>query len=230
MDDIDKEKRLEIIEVPPELQGPTDEEILKMSEKVLREVSGKRKKGERRPSKRARIAMKEQRAQEEAQKLAMELFGTNNQKAAEDMRPRNTGVPEYRNLPLEKQELVRNAFTPKSQGYTGFVSSASFGFNLKKVEIHTEAKKQATQPTPPPSGRVLKASFGGKTEEKPKAVIVSAADLARQRAEERAKKIREALMAKRGPVANEGPAATADGEQPVKRPRGRPRKNPLPEA
>lgn len=84
----------------------------------------------------------------------------------------------------------------------------------------------------PSSGRVLKASFGAKVGEKPKAVIVSAAELALQKAEERAKKIREALFAKRttaSAIQTDGPAAQPEG-QPVKRPRGRPRKNPLPEA
>lgn len=47
-----KEEMLPIIEVPPELRGLSDEEIIKRSEKELREVSGKRKKGERRPGKR----------------------------------------------------------------------------------------------------------------------------------------------------------------------------------
>ena len=81
-----------------------------------------------------------------------------------------------------------------------------------------------SEPPKPPSGRVLKGSFGAKPGDKPKAVIVSAADLARQRIEERAKKIREALMAK-----NRALHPEAAAEMPVKRPRGRPRKNPLPQ-
>ena len=86
-------------------------------------------------------------------------------------------------------------------------------------------KSVLSEPPKPPSGRVLKGSFGAKPGDKPKAVIVSAADLARQRIEERAKKIREALMAK-----NRALHPEAAAEMPVKRPRGRPRKNPLPPA
>ena len=86
-------------------------------------------------------------------------------------------------------------------------------------------KSVLSEPPKPPSGRVLKGSFGAKPSDKPKAVIVSAADLARQRIEERAKKIREALMAK-----NRALHPEAAAEIPVKRPRGRPRKNPLPPA
>ena len=85
-------------------------------------------------------------------------------------------------------------------------------------------KSVLSEPPKPPSGRVLKGSFGAKPGDKPKAVIVSAADLARQRIEERAKKIREALMAK-----NRALHPEAAAEMPVKRPRGRPRKNPLPQ-
>lgn len=40
-----KEEMLPIIEVPPELRGLSDEEIIKRSEKELREVSGNAKKG-----------------------------------------------------------------------------------------------------------------------------------------------------------------------------------------
>ena len=39
MTDFYNEKILEIIEVPEELRGPSDEEIIRMSEKVLKEVS-----------------------------------------------------------------------------------------------------------------------------------------------------------------------------------------------
>ena len=60
-----------------------------------------------------------------------------------------------------------------------------------------------------------------KTGDKPKAVIVSAADHAKQKAEERAKKIQDFFKAKH-PEATTKPDGT-----PVKRGRGRPRKNPI---
>lgn len=181
MSDISNNATLEIIEVPPELRGPSDEEILKISEKVLREVSGKRKKGERRPGKRVRDALKKEKALREAQKAAEEFFSSANAMAE----------------PVKVQEP--QVIYPKNSSFTGFMSSA----------------------------RVLKASFGTKPGEKPKAVIVSAAELAKQRAEERAKKIRDALMAKKIGAAATETIEKATPEAPPKRPRGRPRKNPV---
>lgn len=75
-------------------------------------------------------------------------------------------------------------------------------------------------PLKPASGRVLKASFFG-TSTSPRAEIISAADLEKQRTAEREKKIRNLVLAK-NPIATTMP----DG-QPIKRPRGRPRKKPL---
>lgn len=225
MSDYSTEKSLEIIEVPPELRGPSDEEILKMSEKKLREVSGKRKKGERRPSKRARLAMKREKELLEARNLAMEVFGNSKNVKAEE-------TPNFKNLsshPQDKQEFIRNAFTEKSPGYNVFYNKQTTPSSNESIAEKSVPK--IVEPTTPASGRVLKASFGIKTSEKPKATIVSAADLARQRAEERAKKIREALLAKRTP-AIQSPVAENLNEngEPVKRPRGRPRKNPLAES
>lgn len=212
-----KNDTLPIIEVPPELRGLSDEEIIKRSEKELREVSGKRKKGERRPSKRDRLAMKAQRASDEARTL----FGI----AAESQR-----------------DMIKNAFTEKSRSFSTFdPQKASFGATgfLTAAAIPSrnpsdERNISVPEPTTPSSGRVLKASFGAKIGEKPKAIIISAAELALQKAEERAKKIREALFAKRSASpANSAstasaPAAVTADTPPVKRPRGRPRKNPLP--
>ena len=91
-----------------------------------------------------------------------------------------------------------------------------------RVEPKPEAPK-AVSPSVPPSGRVLRGSFGAKPSETTKAQVYSAAELSRIRMEERAKKIRVELARKSGP----GPLVDAEGN-PVKRPRGRPRKNPLP--
>lgn len=215
-----KEEMLPIIEVPPELRGLSDEEIIKRSEKELREVSGKRKKGERRPGKRERIAAKERKSHEEAAALFRSSVET---------------------LPPQKSEIFRNAFTEKSPSCTKIEpeqrhpGTTNFLMTAKKTSPSGNEKSATTKTflgQTPSSGRVLKASFGAKVGEKPKAVIVSAAELALQKAEERAKKIREALFAKRttaSAIQTDGPAAQPEG-QPVKRPRGRPRKNPLPEA
>lgn len=251
-----KVEDLEVIEVPPELRGLSDEEIIQRSERVLREVSGKRKKGERRPSKRVRQAIKEQKAHQEA----MAIFGNSTQDGS------------YNAIPANKVELVKEAFTSRSAGFSTFDSKTindiyaadslkkyTVDYNSKSflsaANVFASLKRNSTEPSEstknaapvrsmlskapePTSGRVLKASFGAKTGEKPKAVIVSAADLALQKAEERAKKIREALQAKRagaaaattgapGTTANVSGATSAPEVQPVKRPRGRPRKNPI---
>lgn len=226
MSHISEENFLEIIEVPPELRGPSDEEILKMSEKILPKISGKRKKGERRPSKRARQAMKQEKQLQEAQNLALELFSKS---VPEDSAFRyenrnNSYSRDFNSLSTERQNLIRNAFNPQNENYSTF-ATAHGETNKEKVAQQTKAPLPSPMPT---SGRVLKASFGAKINEKPKAVIVSAAELAKQRAEERAKKIRDALMAKKlGTTAVSSQAATGDEIQPVKRPRGRPRKNPV---
>ena len=70
-----------------------------------------------------------------------------------------------------------------------------------------------------------RGSFGAKPSDEAKAKVYSVAELERLRMEERAKKIRAELARKNKPAA---PALAEDGT-PVKRPRGRPRKNPLPE-
>jgi len=211
--DAPSEVELPIIEVPAELRGLPDAEIIKLSQKVIREVSGKRKKGERRPGKRARQALREHKSHQEA----MAIF-----------------VKKEEALLEEKMEMVKNAFSEKSVGYSSFDPRVINKDNTAE-SLHEQIPQAPRTVTPtaaaPTSGRVLKASFGVKIGEKPKAVIVSAADLAMQKAEERAKKIREALFAKRMSATQAGTPGAAipaapDG-QPVKRPRGRPRKNPI---
>ncbi len=197
-----EENSLEIIEVPPELRGLSDEEIIKRSEKPLREVSGKRKNGAKRPSKRERVILKQQKEQQEAQKMAQELFS--------------------KDLPGEKREMLDKAFTRESTSYS-----------ILNREPTPVAKLQVAKPEPPKPAptRILKASFGVKIGEKPKAVIISAAELARQKAEEKARKVREALFGKKAAQVGDSASVSATAEgAPVKRPRGRPRKNPLPEA
>ena len=119
------------------------------------------------------------------------------------------------------KKIATNASAPKAEDaeVKKIIAQAAPEGTPKRV-----LKSVLSEPPKPPSGRVLKGSFGVKPGDKPKTVIVSAADLARQRIEERAKKIREALMAK-----NKALHPEAAAEIPVKRPRGRPRKNPLPQ-
>ena len=206
---------LQIIEVPPELRGLTDEEIIQNSNKIKKDFSGKRKNGAARPSKKDRIALKQQKEYQEAQNIANEIFGSISNQSDLYFKPKTQipGIPPISELSLEKQTMLKTAFTEESKGYSAY--------NLKSSSEFIKPKAMISEAPKPASGRVLKASFGAKTGDKPKAVIVSAADLAKQKAEERAKKIQDFFKAKH-------PEATTmpDG-QPIKRGRGRPRKNPI---
>lgn len=204
---------LSIIEVPRELRGLTDEEIIQNSEKYKKDFNGKRKNGAARPSKKDRIALKQQKEYLETQNIAAEIFGAVSKQ--KDLYFQSSvsmqGIPALNELAPEKQQMLKTAFTPESHSFSSY----------KLKEHESTPKSMISEPPKPASGRVLKVSFGAKTGDKPKAVIVSAADLAKQKAEERAKKIQDFFKAKH-------PEATVmpDG-QPIKRGRGRPRKNPI---
>ena len=213
MTDSTKKEALQVTEVPPELRGLSDEEIIKNSESKEKKFIGKRHNGAKRPSKRERLAQKEQKENAKFNALVAKYNTASSDKA-----------PETEN-DAEIKKILKKIAAPLANSDT------------EKPEVKKEAEPAApaapkrvlksvlSEPPKPPSGRVLKGSFGAKPGDKPKAVIVSAADLARQRIEERAKKIREALMAK-----NRALHPEAAVEMPVKRPRGRPRKNPQPPA
>ena len=211
MADSTKKELLQITEVPPELRGLSDEEIIKNSESKEKKFIGKRHNGARRPSKRERLAQKEQSENAKFNSLV--------EKYNKVEKPQDA----------ENDDDIKKILKKIASSQT---SSPSPAPQVKETVQTTPAeapkrvlKSVLSEPPKPPSGRILKGSFGAKPGDKPKAVIVSAADLARQRIEERAKKIREALMAK-----NRALHPEAAAEIPVKRPRGRPRKNPLPPA
>ena len=201
---------LQIIEVPHELRGLSDEEIIQNSERIKKDFSGKRKNGAARPSKKDRIALKQQKEYQETQNIAAEIFGAVAKQKDLYFKPSIQGIPSLSDLAPEKQKMLSTAFTPESHSFSSY--------RLRESATVAEPKSMISEPPKPASGRVLKASFGAKTGDKPKAVIVSAADLAKQKAEERAKKIQDFFRAKH-------PEATVmpDG-QPIKRGRGRPRK------
>ena len=211
MTDSTKKEALQITEVPPELRGLSDEEIIRNSESKEKKFIGKKHNGAKRPSKRERQKLKEQSENAKFNSLVAKYNKPENAKQREA-----ESDAEIKSI-LKK--IATNA-APKADDA-----------EVKKIiakAAPVEAPKRVltsvlSEPPKPPSGRVLKGSFGAKLGDKPKTVIVSAADLARQRIEERAKKIREALMAK-----NKALHPEAAAEMPVKRPRGRPRKNPLP--
>ena len=206
---------LQIIEVPPELRGLTDEEIIQNSEKIKKDFNGKRRNGAARPSKKDRLAQKQQKELIETQNIAAEIFGSIPKQGDLYFKPKTAlpGIPALSDLSPEKQKMLSSAFTQESPSFSSY--------KLKTATDLGQPKSMISEAPKPSSGRVLKASFGAKTGDKPKAVIVSAADLAKQKAEERAKKIQDFFKAKH-------PEATTmpDG-QPIKRGRGRPRKNPI---
>lgn len=203
---------LQIIEVPPELRGLTDEEIIQNSEKIKKVFSGKRKNGAARPSKKDRIALKQRKAYLEAENIASEIFGSVAKQSDLYFTPKTQipGITPMSELPLEKQMMLKTTFTEESKGYSVY--------NFKEKSEQGKSQAMITEAPKPASGRVLKVSFGAKTGDKPKAVIMTAADHAKQKAEERAKKIQDFFKAKH-PEATTMPDGT-----PVKRGRGRPRK------
>ena len=206
---------LKIIEVPPELRGLSDEEIIRNSEEIPKKFEGRRKNGAARPSKRERLAQKEEKAKRETEQIVAEIFGKSPVQSSIPQSASATfpAVTPLNELPSEKRKMLESAFTPSSKGYSVV--------KAEEKSEHEAPRSMISEMPKPASGRVLKASFGAKNGTAPKAVIVSAADLAKQKAEARAKKIQEFFRSKH-------PEATTmpDGA-PIKRPRGRPRKNPL---
>lgn len=220
-----------IIEVPPELRGPSNEEIL---QKEGREDTPMRRRAACRPSKRERMQRKLGQSSAEMKAIAS--------KYAEDA-PRRAvyGDPQTHSMrPAASASFASGAPFAHEPART----ESRFSVARKKLEsLFSRDRVQERAPLPqaepevkrekepakpvvrpePPSGRVLRGSFGAKPSEASKAQVYSAAELSRIRMEERAKKIRAELARKSGP----GPLVDAEGN-PVKRPRGRPRKNPLP--
>ena len=198
-----------IIEVPPELRGPSNEEILQRGE---REDSARRRRSAARPSKRERQRMKLEKGRADMLKVARSVVENPAKNAgSKAFFAVSEPSPEQKRSKPESdaRKKLDMLFTPSAPAKTPVAP---------KVVVAPPASAI------PSSGRVLKGSFGAKPSDSAKAQVYSAAELSRMRMEERAKKIREALAAKNKVAL---PAVGPDGE-PVKRPRGRPRKNPLP--
>ena len=201
-----------VIEVPPELRGPSNEEIL---QREAREDTAKRRRSAARPSKRERLRMKQEKGRADMLRVARSV--------SESFARAPVARPGF-SAKVEPAPVL-DAQRPMSGARRKLDSLFSAPRPAVEKPVVPETAKVVTAPPPvPSSGRVLKGSFGAKPNDAAKAKVYSAAELERQRMEERAKKIRAALAAKNKAAA---PAVGPDG-LPVKRPRGRPRKNPLP--
>ena len=140
---------LNIIEVPLELRGLSDEEIIQNSQKIQKEFSGKRKNGAARPSKKDRIAQKQQKEILEAQNIASEIFGTVAKQKDLYFKPKASipGIPPLSELPLEKQMMLKTSFTEESKGYSAY--------NLKSSTESHKLQSMLSEAPKPASGRVL---------------------------------------------------------------------------
>lgn len=202
-----------IVEVPPELRGPSDQEILNSSEERTKKRSPKN-----RPSKKERLEKKNAKERERIKKIASEY-------ERKDINPRSNTAMASKPMPKlsEFENQVEEKAKPllkKTDGIfkADLTSAAPLEKGIKDIEV-----KSLLSSTPSPSsGRVLKGVFGAKGKETPKATIVKADELLKAKAIERAKKVKATLASKLASVNTE-----TTGEEPPKRPRGRPRKNPL---
>lgn len=216
MSEISTSRELPVIEVPVELRGPSDEEILNMESC---DDTPRKRRAARRLSKRERMAKKLGKGLSQMHEIVKTVESRN-----ESAKTVKNAVPHRPVKPFpefEMRETRANVSEARKKLDALFAKPAEKPVEKAEPKV---AKTLISETPRPTSGRVLKGSFGAKPSEH-KAEIVSAAELMKRRLEERAKKIRDALFAKNHPEAT-APAMNPDGT-PVKRPRGRPRKNPI---
>ncbi len=244
---ITQTENLPVVEVPPELRGLSDEEIL-----ALHPVDPE-KRDRFRLSKKERAEKKLAREQAKFRRL-MEQY-ENRDRIAHSSRP----MPKMSDFDGNSStQAARRPVSAPAPRKTLFVPSQM----KKTVSVQdplAAMPKAAPAPLPPrqSSGRVLVGSFGGAKFGAAKTQIISEDELAKKRAAEEAKRQRE-LARKRAAMerADLERAALTGSETPqrldpnslfkpnsplgagpvpdisaapVKRKRGRPRKNPLPE-
>lgn len=256
-----------IVDVPPELRGPSDEEILALNpvkdEKRFRD----------RPSKKEREARKVAKEQEKFRKIAAQYENRENLPSNPFSSASSRPMPK-----LSDFDRSKGLFKSTSgRASTSNAKSSLFvpGAFKKAASLPTEfptvdSKPAVVLPSRPASGRVLSGSFGTSRSAAPKARIISGDELGKKTAMEEKKKFslakaaeeaaRAATLAKMSatgapvdpfaspkpfsqkpsifkedsPLADlpstENSVSSLVPESPVKRKRGRPRKNPLPES
>lgn len=216
---------LPIIEVPLELRGLSDAEILVLSESRVKE-------GVRRgfrPSKSERTRLRQEKSRQkllEVEKRIEKEKSAHYSTQKSFFRP----MPKVRDFEFSStSERVPTFKTevPSVKKYASASLADLFNKTTKPVPETFEKKEVVVRSSissspKPTSGRVLQAKFSFPGAKKTETTIVSARELEEQRVKERELKIKKAANKKQETLSPDGTL--------VKRPRGRPRKNPLPSA
>ena len=231
MTDKISQEDLPIVEVPAELRGLSDDEIL-----ALHPVD-EEKRDRFRPSKKEREAKKLAKEQERIRKIAEQYEKRNSFNRSSRPMPK---MSDYENRFMNDNGAHYSSsprrFDQNFSSETPFRSQNSYQRSVppprKPLFVPSQIKKMASAPNPvmeskpasalPPrqsSGRVLVGSFGSAKFGATQTEIISEADLAKKRAEEEAKRQQEivrkhlaeaALAAQKAALA----AAAASGVQP----------------
>lgn len=205
-------KDLPVVEVPLELRGMSDEDIIKSSESHSKKYPN-----------RARLSKKERQEKKlyVAQQQLRNAVDVVTKKLEE---PKVTlAMPKVGDFGDKPSVGFKDLFSKKFDEPTALAKDT-----IRTADI--VVRSSITAAPKPASGRVLSGKFTFGKKIGSAATVVNAADLEKERAAERAKKIQEqsapkAVRAQKAPTPIQ---YDADGN-PIKRKRGRPRKNPLPE-
>lgn len=209
------------MDVPPELRGLSDEDIL-----ALNPMEGNAKRFRERPSKKDREAQKNVKEQEKIRKIAAEYEHRHERPVHWNSAASAKPMPKLSDFEGAKADapVAKPNFSKKNDI---FESSAS----MAPKPVVSIIKPALTTPPRPTSGRVLSGSFGFNRSTTPKATVVNAEERANALAAERAQKLKKVAavthVAAPLPVVKVVNEDGTETEVPVKRGRGRPRKNPL---
>ena len=213
---------LPIVEVPLELRGLSDEEILVLSESRVKEgfTRGFR------PSKKERA----KRRNEVSRKRLLEVEA----QMQRESKGRNINYMAHKPMPKMSDYEIKSKEKSRFSDVDSFYDSSKKKsladlFNTKQTEINETVKEKPeivvrssiSSAPKPSSGRVLQKKFCFPGMKKAETTIVDAKDLEEKRAKERENKIKKATIAPKAPQITDG--------VPQKRPRGRPRKVQTPE-
>lgn len=205
---------LPIIEVPTELRGLSDDEILVLSES----------KEKKHPNRAYRLSKKDRilRRQEESRRRLLDIDDQIQKEMAGVTSSRsymaNKPMPRIRDFESDLSK-EKNEFSEKKSHYASLADLFKSDVRIEReIEKKPEVivRSSISSSPKPSSGRVLQAKFTFPGAKKIETTIVDAKTLEEKRAAEREKKIRKTATSLLKPVTPEG--------TPVKRPRGRPKK------